>query len=257
MTAFNLSTLTPPQRALVETAIARCRYDFARCLPALRAQWGKTAIDVVFSDLSRFSAGARSAGDGHTHDDVHVNDPETGAVGHGIQHRHRVLGLAWSNGKIEIDASLESQSELCQEVFLSEVAHQVDWFDPAMDAAGEERIWDAMHPGEHSTTGDHGHSWFDVGAYETWVGESWMALFTAATSDVAVTLTQFVHKVTPEAIAVARELLGIGVSVSSYFATKRGKTFHDAHKGITAGRTYATRALALSAGLRPCGVCRP
>lgn len=93
-----------------------------------------------------------------------------------------------------------------------------------------------------------------------------MALFTAATSDVAVTLTQFFHKVTPDAIAVTRELLGIDVStpdadvevtVPSYFATKRGKTCHDAHRGIAVGRTFATRASAVDAGLGPCGVCKP
>lgn len=264
--AFDCTGLTPPQLALIESAARRSRYDPTRCLLALRGQWGKPAINVVFSDLSRFSAGARAAGDGHTHDDVHVNDPETGAVGHGIQHRHRVLGLAWSNGKIEIDASLENQSELAQEVFLSELAHQVDWFDPAMDAAGEERIWDAMHPGVDSTTGDHGHSWFDVGAYETWAGEAWMGLFTAAASDVAVSLTQFTHKITPEAINMARRVLDIDVpapdvdvdvTVPTYFATKRGSTFHDAHKGVTAARTYATRSLAVAAGLKPCGVCKP
>lgn len=269
--AFDLSGLTAAQRQLIQTACDRCRYDFGRCLPTLRAQWGKPAIEVVFSDLSRWGQLAQPFGETHGHHDgeqgdVHVEDPKTGAVGHGIQVRQQVLGLAWSNGKIELDLSLERLPELAQEVFLSEVAHEVDWFDPAMDRAGEERVWDAFHPGmTPDDIGGHGHDWFDVGPYESWAGEAWMGLFTAASSDVRVTLTQFVHRVTPEAVAVTRELLGLQPAeeppppppATTYFGTRRGATFHDAHQGVARDVTWPSREAAIAAGRRPCGVCRP
>lgn len=262
--AFNLAALTEGQRQLIQAACDRCRYDFSRCLPNLDAQWGKPLIDVTFSDLSRFLLKARSFGHTHgQHDpalgDVHIDGPN-GTTGHGIQVRHQILGLAWSDGKIELDVSLEANPELAQEVFLSEVAHEVDWFDPAMDRAGEQLIWDAFHGGGDDI-GAHGHDWFDVGPYESWAGEAWMGLFTAATSDVRVTLTQFVHKVTPEAVGVARRLLGLEPEPPPpprpVFGARRSTLFHDIHLGIRHDFEWPTREEAIAAGRRPCRVCNP
>lgn len=259
MTAFNLSTLTQPQRALIHPLITppspRCRYDFTKCLPALQTKWGKGIIDVVFSDLSKF-AGARVAGD-HDHGpgSLHVTDPETGAVGHGIQLRHRVLGLAWSNGKIELDLSLESQPELAQEVFLSEVWHEAEWFDPAV-AANLDRIAIAFHP-----EGPDAHDFYDVGPYAEWIGEAGMGAFVAATSDVKVTLTQFVHTVTPEVVRVFQDILDTAPKAIPLFHSFRlSKVFHRmSHRrlGMTGATKYVTREAAIADGLRACRVCKP
>ncbi|MCA1569291.1 MAG: hypothetical protein LC798_03005 [Chloroflexi bacterium] len=260
--------MTEPQRALIVNAAQRCSYDFTRCLPTLRSQWGAQFITVAVSDLTRWSQAqeARAAEEDHVHHHEHldVTDDESGATGHGIVVRHRVLGLAWSNGKIEVEQTLADQNpELFLEVFLSEVAHEVDWFDPALNQAGEDTLFDVMHGVVDATPGrdtpEHGHDWFDMDSYNTWAGEAWMGLFTAATSDVRVTLTQFVHKVTPEGIDVTRRLLGItpAPEPKRVFAGQTSAVFHDTHGRLRRDRWFDSAEEAVATGLRPCRVCKP
>lgn len=174
----------------MEAAFKRCDFPFDRLTAGLRQQWNKDTITVDWADLGATSSVVLEVGpEGR----AHKSSPD--AVS-----RDRVLGTAWTDGRIYIDFSCESNPELAAEVFLSEAAHQVDFFYLTDD--DREAIWDIYHD-TAGDIGDHGHNWFDEGAYETWVGESLMAGFTRAYSDVHVSLSQFTHVTTDE---VAREL---------------------------------------------------
>lgn len=181
---------TEHQRSLVEAALARCDFPFERLTAGLRQQWNKDTISVEWADLDTTSSVVLEVGRAGRAHRVKPN----------VESRDRVLGTAWTDGRIYIDYSCESDPELAAEVFLSEAAHQVDFFYLTDD--DREAIWDIYHDAA-GDIGDHGHNWFDEGAYETWVGESLMAGFTRAYSDVHISLSQFTHVTTDE---VAREL---------------------------------------------------
>jgi hypothetical protein len=283
----------PNQVALVESALNRCDFPFDKLKPKLLSEARKSSIPVEWADLSRYasSVDAPSAFTAAPHIHAHEGDDS----GHGILYRNRVLGLAWYSGKVSLDISLESQSELAQEVMLSEGAHMVDFFYMTEDH--REAIWDAYHPGLDTSKGHHGHDWFDAGGYQDFVGESFMAGFTKAYSDVDVVLEQFTHKSTQEAVAGIRRVLTpelvadkppVAPEVPSepptnpeppvtpeptppspetpeaevpktlaFFATKKGKTFHDTHGGVKKHFEFASFHDAEEAGLRPCKTCKP
>ncbi len=200
MTVFALSG-TPTQNAIVQAALDACDFPFDRLAAGLQAQTGRTTIPVEWADLSSYGArGVRAAGEhDHEHDDEWgtghpVSDPEA---------RAQVLGLAWTNGRVQLEAGLEQNARLAQEVFLSEGAHMVDFF--YMTDADRQGITDALHGGPAA---EHGHGWFDVGPYETWAGEAFMGQFIASFApSVGVTLTQFVHRPSAESSAAVRKLL--------------------------------------------------
>lgn len=183
---------SPNRTQLTEDAGRGCDFPGALLVPKLQRQWGKSKILVQWADLSVASSVVLETGpQGRAH-----------KAGPDVVARHRVLGTAWTDGRIYIDVSCEDDPELTAEVLLSEFAHQVDFH--YLTDAHREAIWDAVHPGEESNIGAHDHDWFGSVAYNVQVGEAWMGLFTRAYSDVAVSLDQFVHKVTDDAAIRAR-----------------------------------------------------
>lgn len=234
------------QNRIVQQALDRTRFPFDDLRPGLQAAVGRSVIPVEWGDLSRYNL----IPDETEHLHVHMNGDTGHPITRDIDGRHRVLGLAWYSGRVTLDNSLEFDDELAMEVFLSEGAHMIDFF--WMTPEHREAIWNALHAdhedAEHvPDTGevDHGHSWFDVGGYYSWVGEAWMGLFVRAYSDLPVTI-DFDHPPTDAAVAEARAAL------TPYFQTKSGKV-HDKHRGQVPVRYLAT----IPEGASRCGVCKP
>jgi hypothetical protein len=166
------------QRALAQAALDRCDFPWERLLPQLRSESNRDRILIGWADLATQPRQLARQ---------HGAPPEQ--VRPGVQHRKRVLGEAWTDGVVRIDLSVESDPELAAEVVLAELGHQVDFH--YLTEEHRTAIAAAYHP-----AGPDEHGWFDVGAYETWIGEALMAGFTRAYSDVMVSLTQFVHQTT-------------------------------------------------------------
>lgn len=246
-TVFDLQG-TEQQRAIIAQAIARCTFPFERLLPGLRREVNRESIPVEWADLTRY-AGMIEREHGHAH--VH----EGGDKAHVLEARQQVLGLAWYSGRVTIEQSLVSRPELAAEVFLSEGAHMVDFF--YLTDAQRDAIFSAYHGG--GETPPHDHGWFDVGGYGDWVGESFMAGFTLAFSDLEPIIGGFTHPTTRDVAEVIRVIVLGEPEVQPFrvFALARSSVFHDAHRGIAAEQTFETRAAAIASGRRPCGVCRP
>lgn len=177
----------PHQRSLVHSGVKRCDFPFERLRPQLLSESDRETILIQWADLA--------------------TEPRFGTVREhkikpDVEHRGRVLGEAWTDGVVRIDHHCAEDPELAHEVLLSELGHQVDFH--YLDEMQRRAIFDAYHePG----ASEHDHGWFDVGTYEEWVGESFMGGFTRAYSDVAVTLTQFVHRTTDEAAVRIRQII--------------------------------------------------
>lgn len=278
---------TEHQRSLVQRALDRTTFPFERLLPQLRSEVGRERIPVEWQDLSRWG---QKAGDPYSPPPAEIGHVEV-AVGdhgdlghehaHGVAVRGRVLGLAWYSGKVTLDTSLEAEPELAAEVFLSEGAHMVDFF--YMDGLQRVAVYNAFHLDnpehqlkDHADVPDgqdmgHGHGWFDVGGYYSWVGEAFMGGFVRAYSDVQVTI-DFDHRATPAAAGAIRQALtpappappappaeepAVPPAAAPYFAAAGSKVFHDRHKGRRRDVEYSTYQAAIDSGRRPCGVCRP
>jgi hypothetical protein len=236
---------SPNQQAIVAAALDRCTFPFDVMRPGLRTKMGRESIPVEWADLSHYAAALGQEAHPHVHGDTDE--------AHIVATRSRVLGLAWYSGKVTLDLSLERDPTLAGEVFLSEGAHMLDffWFTNEHRAA----IWNALHLSHERIEADthvgdgadlgHGHSWFDIGEYRTWVGEAWMGLFTLAYSDFPVTIP-FDHPPTQSAVEETRAAL------TPYFTSRTG-TLHDSHRGIAPAAFH----VALPDGARRCGVCKP
>jgi hypothetical protein len=260
---------TPSQNVLVQQALDRCDFPWPLLLPGL-AREGKTSLRVEWADLSRYNHGA----EGHEHaDGAHTIVRE-------VEGRRRVLGLFYlpPHMKVVLDNSLVNHPTLAQEVFLAEGAHAADyaWM---VDHGLRRQVWNALHSDEHDIAHDvpesgdinHGHSWFDGPAgYATWVGESVMALFGMAFSDVPVTI-HLTHPITEEAIRVLRDAALPPTpeppptpdpepepsAARVYRAKPHSKVVHDAHRGQEPTEWFPSLSDAEAAGLRACRVCRP
>lgn len=257
---------TPRQQNIVRDALARCDFPWPWLRVGLRADTGREQIPVGWEDLSRAhdSAAAERHVSARMHD---VTDPATGEKAHVVEARGRVLGLAFYSGKVVLDTSLTGLPELAAEVFLSEAAHMVDFF--WMADRHRVAIWNALHPQDQQIPADtavtdgidlgHGHGWFDVGAYRTFVGESWMGLFCLAFSDVAVTIEFADHPVTARAAkAVRAAMVPQETPPDPFVGARRSRVYH--HPGC-----YIVPAILrpLDLGMvpppdrRPCRLCRP
>lgn len=258
--AFDLSSLNPAQRDLITTAVRRCTFDFTRCLPRLKAEKNRDRIPVTFEDLSRYSE-AMPSEDGHEH----VHSHAEGSEYHVVILRRRVLGLAWYSGKITIEQSLVNEPLLCQEVFLAEAAHMVDFF--VITDNQRRAIFELFHGG---TVPEHGHGWFEETGnndYWSWVGESWMGAFIRAYSDIEPWDNGFMHRLDEAQSQAILPVLdppppppptpSAPETLNKYFASRKGHTYHDSHKGVGQHRWFATPAEARAAGLTACSTCRP
>lgn len=173
-----------------------------------------------------------------------------------------MAGLAWTDGRIMLAPWLEPEPELAVEVWLAEAAHQVDFHFITPDQ--RRQLFALFHHGEETPHGDHG--WFEEAGgsnYWDWSGESWMAAFTLAYSDVVPNWMQFSHRVTAEARDTIRSILDVPAPLpppagpAPYFGAAGSRVFHDQHRRAARDVEWATRELAIASGRRPCGVCKP
>lgn len=280
---------TPQENAIVREALDRCDFPFQ--------DYGTAIVPVEWADLSVYGAvGASSPADSFgsetKHAKVRHHETEDGKEYDTLEVRKRVLGLAWYSGKITLEQRLVSNPLLGMEVFLSEGAHMVD-FENIGGMTDRQRvaIWNAVHPPHQQLPLDtdirdgvdlgHGHGWFDVGTYRSWVGEAWMGLFTKAFSDIPVTIT-FDHPATDAAAHEVRHVFlpheeeppvpevpdvetDVDIEVTPepeaeapFFGIHGSSVYHDSHRGIRRDVTYVSRQEAEEeADRRPCRVCKP
>lgn len=286
MTAPFYLSGTDIQRQLVLDALSVCDFPFERLLPSLQRE-GRDTIRVDWEDLSRYAASSEKAGHDHIHDGAAVGHP----VERVVDGRARVLGLFYlpPYTRVVLDTSLTQLPRLAMEVFLAEAAHAVDYHFMSSDMrrAFVNSVHDEELPPGHSTddgvafhwsTG-HVCSWFDVGPYDSWVGEAFMEGFIEAFAPSVPVTIQLGHPVGPEDRAVIRIALGVDAEpepepepqegdhpgtvvdpapeVAAVFAVKGGGVYHDKHGGISHGQRFAGPSAAQEAGLRPCRVCKP
>jgi hypothetical protein len=279
VSAFDLASNTPEQRAIIEAAVSACDFDFDRILPRLLTEKGRTAVPVTWEDLTHYGAvsneapAVTTAGEG-------VNATRLPVPAEGPEHKHArqhedarraTLGLAYYSGKIVLERSLVDRPDLAQIIFLAEAAHMIDFFvlTPEQRAA----IFDLFHePG----TPAHGHGWFEETGnndYWSWVGEAWMYGFIKAFTDIEPGTGGMHHELTESDAAGVRELLGAKVPAEpepdpepepepapgQVCAAKFGYAYHrvGAHWWVVCTRTYPSREAAEVAGRRPCRICKP
>jgi hypothetical protein len=271
VSAFDLASNTPEQRAIIEAAVAACDFDFDRILPRLLTDTGRTAVPVTWEDLTRPAAAPTDA--------APITEP---AARHHDDHSHgerrATLGLFYYSGRIVIERSLQQRPNLAVEVFLAEVAHAVDRY--FLTAEMRRAIWAVWHPGGQTSDHDAAHGWAapfsqwtgdmdqpgtaEVGYYESGI-EAWMSGFTRSFApDVPVTLeAPFAHRTTPEQAAQIRDIVQPEPEPEpepeQVCASKYGYAYHriGAHWWVICTRTYPTREAAEEAGRRACRICKP
>jgi hypothetical protein len=246
------------QASLLVPAIDAGSFPWAKLVPGIQAQVGRDYIPTRLSDLSRY--GARAAGE-HSHDHAHDHDKV-----HILEARGRVLGLFWTDYRIEVDASLAilvdgRLPELLAEVLWSEAAHAID--QAMLTDAQRAEIVAALHP-----EGPDEHTWWerpgeDYGAaYNRLIGETMMQVVVEAYTPLKATINLH-HEVTPHVIDVARRILTpesvepAAPTAAPFFGLRRSKVVHDNHSDIARDIEWDSLAEAIAAGRRPCRVCRP
>lgn len=195
---WETSELNDLQRQHVSAIIEDCTFPWEVLLTEILVRRGANFIPVKSSDLSRFQS-VLNTGEHHVH--------EKGKEGHLIAvGRQQVLGVFWTDGRIEIEQSI-SDPDLIKEIFLAEAAHSVDYFLPLSDSQKME-IANLFHP-----EGIDEHTWWEIhdyGAeYYSLIGESFMALFTMAYSNLIPWQDSFVHKATEDMIPGVYRILGV------------------------------------------------
>jgi hypothetical protein len=99
-------------------------------------------------------------------------------------------------------------------------------------------------------------------AYQDQAGEAWMEIVVEAYTPLTATINLH-HEVTPHVLDVARRILTPELAepppelAAPVFGLTRSSVVHDAHEGIECQVEWPTLADALTAGRRPCRVCRP
>ena len=266
---FDLSRLTDSQRAIIEGALADWKFDPEVLVPGLQASVGRASIPVEFIDLSRYSdvpaatAFQRNAEDHgdhhHSGGHVHVEDPETGDKGHGIEYRHRVLGLAWYSGKVSVEQDLEANPALAREVFNAEGAHMIDFFWMTDDDRA--KIAAALHDDGNWQHADHG--WFEERGdqdYYDWPGETFMDLFIlAATPDEPSMDMRWTHGITDASVEACRQVLSRGFRRAA-FGAARSQVYHTTDhlrktRRDSAAFSWPSEQDAQAAGRRKCLIC--
>jgi hypothetical protein len=215
---------------------------------------GRDHIPTQLSDLSRYGARAASAAGEHSHDHGHDHDEV-----HVLEARHRVLGLFWTDYRIEIDYFVVDEPDLAAEVLWSEAAHAID--QAMLTDAQRAEIVAALHP-----EGPDEHTWWerpgeDYGAaYNRLIGESAMQIVVEVYTPLKATINLH-HEVTPHVLDVARRILTPELVESAgpapFFGLRESRSVHDNHRGIDRQVEWTSLREALDAGRRPCRVCRP
>ncbi len=224
----------------------------------------RTPIPISWDDLND---GTLSKVAKHTH----LEDAD-GNIGHPTSRPLRgIAGVFWSDGRIKIDISLESRPDSAREVLSAEIAHAVDFGLPFTDDQ-KRRIMKLIHP-----AGDDNHTWWEVasygGEYYTLGGETNMALFTHAYSQMEPYQAPFVHKSTRAISSAYREIVGIpalGQETVVRVRSKSGYLNPRYHRPtcylVQPARlsrlgasvvSYLKSADARAAGASPCGICKP
>jgi hypothetical protein len=242
------------QADVLVPAIDAGSFPWSKLVPGILRDVGRDHIPTQLSDLSRYGARAARAAEEHSHDHSHDHDEV-----HVLEARGRVLGLFWTDYRIECDVSLRDDPTLLAEVLWSEVAHAID--QAMLSDAQRFEIINALHP-----EGPDEHTWWEKldygGEYTTLIGESAMEIIVRAYTPLKATINLH-HEVTPHVIDVARRILTpelvepAAPAVASFFGLRRSEIVHDAHEGIERQVEWPTLADALTAGRRPCRVCRP
>lgn len=230
---FDLSGLTDNQRRIIQEALDACDFPFDKL---------SKPIPVEFADLSAY--GARGHGEFEE--------------GHLLKYRERVLGLAWYKGLVSVEAALERDEPLAQEVFLAEGAHMVDFFYMTPEHRAE--LLKVLDPAQDSL-------WFDdPQGYWHDVGEAFMGGFIRAYAPtVPVTLDNFVHKSPPEVGPPIRAILtpeeeGPAPEVIPdkgivWGRVGKRKVHHIQGDHIT--KAWPNLEVAMEEGRTPCKVCFP
>lgn len=258
---FDLQGTAVEQR-MAKSILDRTKFPWYALLPGLAQDTGKTKIPFTWDDLSRFntSNAAASVEEDHgDHDHDHSGDEKFHTISRVVNGRSRVLGLAYYSGRVSIERTLIHNPPLAGEVTVSEGAHMIDFF--WMRNEHRVGLWNAFHVDEpeHQLPLDtvvtdgkdlgHGHGWFDVGGYYSWVGEALMGLIVKGYSDFPLTI-HFDHPITPAVLQAGRRAL------TPYFGVKNGKYFHDQH-GRAKPEVYFTDRKIASLNRVPCPVCKP
>jgi hypothetical protein len=247
------------QAAHLVPAIDAGSFPWSKLVPGLLRDVDRDHIPVRFSDLSRY--GARAAGEhqhDHDHSEVHVLGTVLTAVETTSNKvRLRVLGLFWTDYRIECDQSLRNDPTLLAEVMWSEGAHAID--QAMLNDAQRAEIVAALHP---EGPDEHPPWWerSDYSAeYGVLPGESFMEIVVEAYTPLTATINLH-HAVTPHVIEVARRILTpelVEPAVAPFFGLVRAKVFHDTHEGVAREIEWDAYEQAIADGRRPCRVCRP
>lgn len=215
----------------------------------------------------------------------HVDLEDEYGHGHGIvryvEGRWLIAGVFYpGSGRIFVDTSLEQYPADAQEVVSAEIAHLVDYGLPMTDTQRGQVI-KIFHPDNADT-----HTWWEVqnygSEYYTLVGESFMALFTHAYSDMEPWQAAFTHKSTKDMAPVVWGILDIrrtdmpepepepvsepeptpesAPEGESFFRSgSRSKVYHkvDSKHGLRLRHqvVFSTEQEAVDTGLRRCKVC--
>lgn len=248
---FDLAGLRDDHRAAVQPALRDIRFPWLWLRPKLQA-YGKLQIPVGTRDLNTGAASPERA---------HVLKPDK---------RGAIAGLAWSDGRIEIDTRVTPAD--AARIFAAEAAHCVDFFwmtEPAIETwtatvtPMRKAVADILHPG-----GGDAHSWFEPSPYADQLGEALMAVVTLGWSDIDAYQGWWSHQATEAQAQQVRPLIETDtalVGLTGYTAVHRqtcryvkgwrtkGAAFRQTRE---LGWQTLLRARAWS-GRKPCLVCKP
>ncbi len=235
------------EQALLVEALRRGDFPWQRIASGIIRQFGRNYVPVKLSDLSRYAASVRvyrddDHGHDHHHEDYHV-----------LEARHRVLGLYWLDGRIEVEQSLRDEPELLAEVLWSEGAHLIDY----AFLTEEQRVQIGLIL--HGGVSDH-HTWWErqdySGEYRSLLGEAFMAVVCQAYTDIEPTI-MLEHPASDEVGAQVRRLLTPDLAEPQFVGCRFSKVYHraGAHRYSCSYAKWFTKQEAVAAGRRPCKRC--
>ncbi len=229
-------------------ALARGDFPWDQIVSGLIRQFGRNYVPAKLSDLSRYGRELRvfrsdDGGHEHSHSDGY----------HILEARHRVLGLYWLDGRIEVEQSLRDEPDLLAEVFWSEGAHLIDYAFLTDEQRTE--IGRILHGG-----GSDDHPWWekeDYGReYRSLLGEAFMAVICQAYTDIEPTI-MLEHAVNDDVGLHVRRFLTPDLAGLQFVGCRWSKVYHraGAHRYSCGYAKWHTASEAVAAGRRPCRRC--